>query len=91
VLYVISYDVVEDDRRKKLYELLKGYGRRVQYSVFECDLSAEEAETLEQRAAVEVDADTDSCRFYRFCERCRGEVRIVGKGEQYQEPEVIIV
>lgn len=91
MLYVISYDVVEDSRRNRLHELLKGYGRRVQYSVFECDLSHGEAEELERRVKYEVDEGTDSCRFYRFCERCRGEVRIVGKGEQYWEPEVVIV
>ena len=33
-LYVISYDIPDDKRRKKIADLLEGYGQRVQYSVF---------------------------------------------------------
>ena len=91
MLYVISYDVVEDERRRRLHELLKGYGRRVQYSVFECDLNKQEIDELLRRVKVEVDAQTDSCRIYRFCASCRCEVRIVGRGDDYWEPNVIVV
>jgi CRISPR-associated protein Cas2 len=91
VLYVISYDIVDDKRRHRVHETLKDFGRRVQYSVFECELDGGEAEELAQRVGFEIDGDTDSCRFYRLCEGCRSEVRIAGKGDQYREPEVIIV
>jgi CRISPR-associated protein Cas2 len=40
-LYVISYDIPDDKRRKKIADLLEGYGQRVQYSVFECQLNRE--------------------------------------------------
>nr|WP_299041656.1 CRISPR-associated endonuclease Cas2 [uncultured Thermosynechococcus sp.] len=39
ILYVICYDRSSNKRRKKISDLLEGYGRRVQYSVFECVLS----------------------------------------------------
>jgi CRISPR-associated protein Cas2 len=32
---VVCYDVVDDRRRNRIFKLLKDYGRRVQYSVFE--------------------------------------------------------
>ncbi|MBR8835369.1 MAG: CRISPR-associated endonuclease Cas2 [Stigonema ocellatum SAG 48.90 = DSM 106950] len=38
-LYVVAYDVPCDKRRKKISDLLEGYGQRVQYSVFECLLT----------------------------------------------------
>ncbi|MGI0489366.1 CRISPR-associated endonuclease Cas2 [Pantanalinema rosaneae CENA516] len=41
LLYVVTYDIPCDKRRKKVADLLEGYGRRVQYSVFECVLTAE--------------------------------------------------
>jgi CRISPR/Cas system-associated endoribonuclease Cas2 len=37
MLYLISYDVSDDTRRRRVYEALKDFGRRVQYSVFECE------------------------------------------------------
>lgn len=91
MLYVVSYDVTDDDRRKRLHEFLKGYGTRVQYSVFECDLSEQEVEDVVRWVTAEIDEGEDSCRLYRFCESCRGEVKIVGVGDQYEEPEVIVI
>ena len=37
-LYVISYDIADDDRRTDVSDALLSYGRRIQYSVFECVL-----------------------------------------------------
>lgn len=37
-LYVVSYDIADDGRRSDVAEALLGYGRRLQYSVFECAL-----------------------------------------------------
>ena len=37
--YVISYDIESDRTRRKLAKLLEGYGVRIQYSVFECNLT----------------------------------------------------
>ena len=37
--YIISYDITVNRIRNKIAEELKNYGRRVQYSVFECELT----------------------------------------------------
>lgn len=37
-LYVIAYDIADDDRRTDVSDALLSYGRRIQYSVFECVL-----------------------------------------------------
>jgi CRISPR-associated protein Cas2 len=37
--YVVTYDISIDKRRTKLSDLLEGYGVRVNYSVFEVELS----------------------------------------------------
>ena len=39
LFYVVVYDIPNDKRRKKVSDLLEGYGQRVQYSVFECTLT----------------------------------------------------
>ena len=37
-MYLVCYDITSDRVRNKIVKTLEGYGRRVQYSVFECDL-----------------------------------------------------
>jgi len=37
--YVVAYDITEDKERKKVDDLLKNFGFRVQKSVFECRLT----------------------------------------------------
>jgi CRISPR-associated protein Cas2 len=44
--------------------LLEGYGRRVQESVFECFISLEEMERLYERVRGKVKAKEDSVRLY---------------------------
>jgi CRISPR-associated protein Cas2 len=46
VLIVVSYDVANDRRRTRLAKELENFGRRVQYSVFECLLDGEQLERL---------------------------------------------
>jgi CRISPR-associated protein Cas2 len=40
--YVISYDISDDKRRTRVFELLLGNGDHVQFSVFLADLSQRE-------------------------------------------------
>ena len=90
MLYLISYDVTDDSRRRHVFEELKDFGRRVQYSVFECNLDVSGDELL-GRLEYEIDPATDSCRFYRLCEGCAGQVRILGRGDRYSEPDFVII
>jgi CRISPR-associated protein Cas2 len=63
-LYVISYDIPDDKRRKKIADLLEGYGQRVQYSVFECQLSREKYNDFRRRLRKIVKLEEDNVRFY---------------------------
>lgn len=37
--FVVTYDVCEPARLRKVFKVMKGFGRHVQYSVFVCDLN----------------------------------------------------
>ncbi len=91
MLYVISYDVSEDPRRQQVAEALKDYGRRVQFSVFECDLDEQALAELTGRLDRLVEPETDSCRIYRICAGCAEQVRILGRGDRYREAKWVIV
>lgn len=37
--YIVTYDICDPARLRKVFRLLKGYGEHLQLSVFRCDLS----------------------------------------------------
>ena len=39
-LYIVTYDIADDRRWRRVFKLMKGYGRWLQLSVFQCRLTA---------------------------------------------------
>ena len=37
--YVVTYDICDPRRLRLVFNIMKGFGRHLQYSVFRCDLS----------------------------------------------------
>lgn len=94
-LYVISYDISENKIRNKISKLLEGYGRRVQYSVFECRLKDSSYVTLYQSLLdFVINSDTDSIRIYRICNICETKIITIGRKtesvEQMKSDVVVI-
>lgn len=83
---VVSYDVVCDRRRARLARLLNGRGRRVQDSVFECDLSREGLARLHTEALALIDATCDSVRCYVLDRAAVRQIVVLGVGEVTREP-----
>lgn len=50
-IYLCTYDVSEDKRRSKLFDLLENHGDHVQFSVFLCSLTGVEMQQLTAAAA----------------------------------------
>jgi CRISPR-associated protein Cas2 len=75
--YVIAYDVEDDGRRAKLARLLLDYGDRVQRSVYEAILTAEELKEVLEEVAKYV-SDKDSLRAYPLCAACSEKVVALG-------------
>ena len=86
-LYAITYDIPSDNRRVKIANVLKSYGERVQYSVFECWLSKSELEEAQTRLEKILKASEDSIRFYPS-ERTIG---ILGLGSPSTEADILII
>jgi CRISPR-associated protein Cas2 len=47
--YVVSYDVSDPKRLRKVFKLMRGYGDHLQLSVFRCDLNARELVELRSK------------------------------------------
>ncbi|MFN8493503.1 MAG: CRISPR-associated endonuclease Cas2 [Caldilineaceae bacterium] len=78
---VVSYDIPDDKRRTKIMQTLAGYGQRVQYSVFECELRPADLEQLKQRLRALLVAAEDDIRFYALCDACVKKITALGKAE----------
>lgn len=44
--YLVTYDICDEKRLQRVFKKMKGFGLHIQYSVFECDLSARELAIL---------------------------------------------
>jgi CRISPR-associated protein Cas2 len=91
MFYVVSYDVADDGRRNRISETLLDYGRRVQYSVFECILEDDLAKKMVERISEIIVAAEDRVRIYPLCASCRGNIGWLGIEPPAEEPKVIIL
>jgi CRISPR-associated protein Cas2 len=41
-VFLVSYDICDDKRLRKVYKAMRGYGDHLQFSVFRCELSERE-------------------------------------------------
>jgi CRISPR-associated protein Cas2 len=48
-LYIVTYDISNDQRWRRVFRLMHGYGRWLQLSVFQCRLSAYRRAELARR------------------------------------------
>ncbi|KYC40383.1 CRISPR-associated protein Cas2 [Scytonema hofmannii PCC 7110] len=85
MLVLVVYDIPNDKRRTKLSNFLEGYGRRVQFSVFECFLSLEEMRELYEKVKKLVKPVEDNVRFYWISQEAVSRVLTIG-GETPQPP-----
>jgi len=92
MLYVVAYDISSNQRRRRVSNLLEGYGKRVQYSVFECVLTPNKYNELRQRMKLRVNLQEDSIRFYPLSGHTWTQVEAWGVGQPVAEaPRSIIV
>ena len=88
--YVIAYDIPDDRRRTKVHQILLGFGKWTQYSLFECFLSKKELLLLQVKLAEHLVAKEDSVRFYPLCANCVEKVETIG-GPPPEETLVFVV
>lgn len=91
MLILVSYDIPDDRRRTRLAHLLKDFGTRVQYSVFECRLTEEQTARLRNRMAALIAPEEDSVWLYRLCAECTAHLEIHGLGKPTEDPDVYVL
>ncbi|NJK99068.1 MAG: CRISPR-associated endonuclease Cas2 [Spirulinaceae cyanobacterium SM2_1_0] len=75
----------------KLATFLEGYGRRVQYAVFECFLSLAEMRTLHSALQKRVDLEEDDVRLYWIPAASVSQALTLGSEPPEPPPTVYII
>lgn len=79
VAYDVNVETAEGRRRlRRVARACLDYGQRVQNSVFECEVDPAQWAVLRARLIEEIDARTDSLRFYRLGAQGRRRVEHIG-------------
>ena len=91
MFYVISYDIPDNQRRNQLAKVLKGFGTRVQYSVFEAHLNKRQYEELKRAVERLIEPSEDSVRYYALCSACADRIEVPAVGEVTSDPQTIVV
>lgn len=89
---IVSYDITDDKRRRKISKILGGYGFRVQYSVYECELDVRKIADLRKRLKPLVKSGVgESVRFYLLCADCAKRVKVLGTETAQELGPVVII
>lgn len=82
--YIVSYDIADPKRLRKVFRVCQDYGNHLQYSVFECDLSATERVELEGKLKAVIHHEADQVLFIELGPaESRGDRQITALGQAY--------
>lgn len=88
--FIVTYDVCDPKRLRKVFRLMKGYGDHIQLSVFRCELDARELIEMRGRLNDEIKNDEDQVLFVDVGPtEGRGGISIRAIGKAYVAPEGI--
>ena len=82
---VIAYDIADPKRLNKVAKIMKGYGSRVQKSVFEVYVDRNAIKRMKVELESVIDFQKDTVRYYRLCKVCAGTVEYHGSGFYTEE------
>ena len=92
--YIVTYDVCDPKRLRKVYRIMRAYGRHLQLSVFQCELSAMERVELETRLRAEIHHDDDQVLFVDIGPadgRGRTSISAVGKAYVPEDRRAVVL
>lgn len=96
MMVLVSYDVSTVDvegpgRLRRVAKICKNYGQRVQYSVFECIVDPAQWTVFKQKLIDQIEAETDSLRFYFLGANWRNRIEHVGAKQSFDQEGPLII
>jgi CRISPR-associated protein Cas2 len=85
-LYVVTYDIGDAKRWRKVFRLMHGYGRWLQLSVFQCRLTARRRVELAARLEVLIRREEDHILILDLGPAEKVDLRVESLGKAYEAP-----
>ena len=79
VTYLVSYDIADPKRLRRVAKICEDFGRRRQFSVFLVRVSPTEMARLRQRLYDAVDLARDQILFVPVCAACSRNIEALGR------------
>lgn len=86
--FIVSYDIADEKRLRRVFKTCKNFGNHLQFSVFECDLSAAERVRMESELKSLIHHNEDQILFIALGpSESRGNRSITALGKTYTKFE----
>jgi CRISPR-associated protein Cas2 len=90
--YVVTYDICDPKRLRKVYKLMLGWGDHLQLSVFQCELSHRELVEVRVQLDRIIKPSEDQVLFVDLgTAEGRGSDAITSLGRPYVDPERVAI
>ncbi len=91
-VYIVSYDISDPKRLRKVYKVMRGWGDHIQLSVFRCELDHRELVELRRDLAEVINANEDQVLLADLGPVAgRGDQVISSLGRAYMQPERLAI
>jgi len=82
--FLVCYDIRDDKRLRRVAKTLEGYGRRVQYSVFYCNISNRSMEKMRWELGKILEKEDDLI-VVSLCEICARRFSALNPRKQWED------
>lgn len=86
-LYVVTYDICDQKRWRRVFKIMKGYGEWLQLSVFQCRISKRRLAELKVKLDQEIHHEDDQVVLLDLGDADTVKPRVVSLGRDYQPIE----
>jgi CRISPR-associated protein Cas2 len=92
-LYIVTYDIADQRRWRRVFKIMKGYGQWLQLSVFQCRLTARRRADMSARLEKEIHHRDDHILIVDVgpAEKVDPKVESLGKSFESVKRQAIIV
>ncbi len=90
---MVCYDITDPKRLRKIYKLMKGFGKAMQYSVFQCNLTPIKLQMLLRRIEETIEKHEDRVMIVDlgpFDGRWEERVQIIGQSLSRLDEDILV-
>ena len=91
MIVLLTYDITEPRRLKRIHKFMKEFGLNTQKSVFECDIDDVGIKRIRRYCKEALELSSDSVRIYKICSRCLSKVELSGLGMKITQLDYMVV